>query len=166
MRNILEIIQEDLHLEQKGREWVGLCPFHQENTPSFFVNPEKGFYHCWGCEAGGDAITWLRKKRGLSFQEAAHIVGKELPMQRVKKDTPFFALARSTLALEEEYDTFQIQWVLTYARLHQIVHLPDLSSDKCKIDTLTRLLTLLDWETHLSILTRQINTTYARLLGP
>jgi hypothetical protein len=51
--------QRSVKLEKAGREHKGCCPFHSEKTPSFTVNDEKGFYHCFGCGAHGDAIRWL-----------------------------------------------------------------------------------------------------------
>ena len=57
-------------LRKKGTNWVGLCPFHDEKTPSFTVNPKTNLWHCFGCGAGGDAIGFLTKKDGLGFREA------------------------------------------------------------------------------------------------
>ncbi|MCK9543404.1 MAG: DNA primase [Novosphingobium sp.] len=60
-----------------GREYKACCPFHNEKTPSFTINDEKGFYHCFGCGAHGDAIRWMTDQRGLSFMDAV----KELAAQ-------------------------------------------------------------------------------------
>lgn len=68
--DIVELIGRTVTLRKNGRSFVGLCPFHQEKTPSFNVIPHKGIYHCFGCGEGGDAIAFLRKTRGLSFIEA------------------------------------------------------------------------------------------------
>ena len=57
-------------LKRKGTNWVGFCPFHDEKTPSFTVNPKTNLWHCFGCGAGGDAIGFLTKKEGLGFREA------------------------------------------------------------------------------------------------
>ena len=61
----------------------GCCPFHNEKTPSFYVNDEKGFYHCFGCSAHGDAIRWMTDQRGLPFidavKELAAEAGLEVP---------------------------------------------------------------------------------------
>ncbi|HKR25611.1 MAG TPA: DNA primase, partial [Allosphingosinicella sp.] len=64
------LIQRSVKLQRAGREWKACCPFHKEKTPSFYVNDEKGFYHCFGCQAHGDAIRWLTDQRGLSFMDA------------------------------------------------------------------------------------------------
>lgn len=57
-------------LEKNGDELRALCPLHDEDTPSFYVNPEKGFYYCFGCGSGGDAITLVQETQGLGFNEA------------------------------------------------------------------------------------------------
>ena len=57
-------------LARKGREYVALCPFHKEKTPSFTVNEDKGFYHCFGCAAHGNVITFVMDFAGCSFREA------------------------------------------------------------------------------------------------
>ena len=72
-----------MKLIKAGREWKACCPFHQEKTPSFTVNDEKGFYHCFGCGAHGDAIRFLTDQRGLPFMDAvkelAGKAGMEVP---------------------------------------------------------------------------------------
>ncbi len=57
-------------LTKKGSNYVGLCPFHKEKTPSFTVNPKTNLYHCFGCNAGGDVIGFVTKKEGIGFREA------------------------------------------------------------------------------------------------
>ena len=67
---ISEIVGARVSLRRKGREFEALCPFHKEKSPSFTVNDEKGFYHCFGCGAHGDAIGFLRETEGLTYKEA------------------------------------------------------------------------------------------------
>jgi DNA primase len=64
------VISPSVKLIRAGREWKACCPFHNEKTPSFTVNDEKGFYHCFGCGAHGDAIRFLTDQRGLPFMDA------------------------------------------------------------------------------------------------
>ncbi len=64
------IARYGVELDRKGREYVGLCPFHKEKTPSFTVNEDKGFYHCFGCGAHGDVITFVMDFAGCLFREA------------------------------------------------------------------------------------------------
>ena len=68
--SIVEIISAHIALRKAGRNYTGLCPFHGEKTPSFSVNEEGGFYHCFGCGAGGNAFTFLSRVEGISFPEA------------------------------------------------------------------------------------------------
>ena len=64
------VIGKRVRLVRRGRELIGLCPFHKEKTPSFTVNEEKGFFHCFGCGAHGDVIGFLMRDEGLPFPEA------------------------------------------------------------------------------------------------
>lgn len=68
--DIAEVISRHVSLVRRGRNMVGLCPFHQEKSPSFNVIPDKGIYHCFGCQAGGDVFRFLMTLEGLSFIEA------------------------------------------------------------------------------------------------
>ena len=81
--DIVELVGQWVKLKKAGENWKGLCPFHTEKTPSFTVNPKKGIFHCFGCKAGGDAFSFLRKKERLDFPEAVRVlaqrVGVELP---------------------------------------------------------------------------------------
>lgn len=77
------LVARTVKLTKAGREHKGCCPFHNEKTPSFYVNDEKGFYHCFGCSAHGDAIRWMTDQRGLPFidavKELAAAAGMDLP---------------------------------------------------------------------------------------
>lgn len=79
------LIAKTVKLQKAGREFRACCPFHQEKTPSFYVNDDKGFYHCFGCSAHGDAIRWMTDQRGLPFidavKELAQAAGMEMPEQ-------------------------------------------------------------------------------------
>ncbi len=65
--DIVAVISQFTQLKRVGQRWSGLCPFHAEKSPSFSVNPTEGLYHCFGCKASGDAITFLREKEQLDF---------------------------------------------------------------------------------------------------
>ena len=77
------VIAPSVKLIRAGREWKACCPFHNEKTPSFTVNDDKGFYHCFGCGAHGDAIRYLTDQRGMPFMDAvkelAAKAGMEVP---------------------------------------------------------------------------------------
>src|SRR3954463_5243352 len=71
------VISPSVKLLRAGREWKACCPFHNEKTPSFTVNDDKGFYHCFGCGAHGDAIRFLTDHRGMPFMDAVkELAGK------------------------------------------------------------------------------------------
>ena len=78
-----ELIGRKVKLIHKGREYTGLCPFHKEKTPSFTVNDDKGFYHCFGCGAHGDQIKYLMESEKMPFIEAveylANMAGVKMP---------------------------------------------------------------------------------------
>lgn len=80
---VSEQVGRRVRLQRRGREFTGLCPFHNEKTPSFTVNDDKRFFHCFGCGAHGDVIGWVMQTEGLSFPEAverlAELAGLPLP---------------------------------------------------------------------------------------
>ncbi len=83
--SVSEVIAPKVRLTRRGRESLGLCPFHNEKTPSFTANDDKGFYHCFGCGAHGDIITFIMETEGLNFPEAveklAGLAGLAVPRQ-------------------------------------------------------------------------------------
>lgn len=87
---IVDLVSEFVALQKKGKNFAGLCPFHQEKTPSFFVSPEKNICKCYGCGEGGNPINFLRKIKNISFEEAAielaQRAGIEIKQSKEKKD--------------------------------------------------------------------------------
>ncbi len=84
--DIVEVISAHTDLRRQGARWVGLCPFHEERTPSFSVEAQEKLYHCFGCGVGGDAIKFIEEKEGLGFAEAVELLadryGVELERER------------------------------------------------------------------------------------
>src|SRR5258708_29526896 len=75
--DIVAVISEAVpSLKKRGRRFIGLCPFHKEKTPSFNVNPDSGFYHCFGCKESGDAIAFLERVEGYAFAEAVRALAE------------------------------------------------------------------------------------------
>ena len=68
--NIVDIISEYTDLKRSGSSFKGLCPFHNEKTPSFTVDDRKQLFHCFGCGAGGDVVSFIMQKEGLSYKES------------------------------------------------------------------------------------------------
>ena len=74
--NIVDVIGEVVSLTRAGRNYIGLCPFHKEKTPSFNVIEDKQFFHCFGCGKSGDVYKFLEEYRQVSFLESVHLVAE------------------------------------------------------------------------------------------
>jgi DNA primase len=75
--NILTVVQEYVPLKKAGTSYKGNCPFHNEKTPSFHVHPDKGFFHCFGCNAGGDVFKFLELHEKVGFQDAVRMLAQK-----------------------------------------------------------------------------------------
>lgn len=107
------LIGRDVKLVRNGREYIGRCPFHAERTPSFTVVPAKGFFHCFGCGAHGDALAYLQESRGLGFMEAVEtladlagldVPGRQGPPRPHRRPEPAPMVANLTDAARAEED--------------------------------------------------------------
>ncbi|MXO64604.1 DNA primase [Altericroceibacterium endophyticum] len=103
------VIQRTTKLQRAGREWKACCPFHNENTPSFTVSDEKGFYHCFGCGAHGDAIRWMTDQRGLSFIDAVKELAAEAGLDVPQPDPREARRAEQRASLHDVMEAAQ-QW--------------------------------------------------------
>ncbi len=88
--DIYEIVSQYVSLKRAGSSYVGLCPFHNENTPSFSVSPQKGIFHCFGCGEGGNSIGFLMKIENISFHEAVKRLAERANIELPKADTRDF----------------------------------------------------------------------------
>ena len=79
--DIVDIISQYVHLKRSGRNFFGLCPFHNEKSPSFSVSPDKQIFHCFGCGVGGNVFTFLMKIEGISFIEAVQTLAERANIQ-------------------------------------------------------------------------------------
>ncbi len=79
--DIVAFVSRYVELKQAGRNWKGLCPFHNEKSPSFNVSPDRQMFHCFGCQEGGDVLGFLMKHEGLSFPEAVRTLAGELGIE-------------------------------------------------------------------------------------
>ena len=88
--DIVQVVQDYVPLKKAGNSYKGLCPFHSEKTPSFHVHRDKGFFHCFGCGAGGDVLKFLELQEKLGFQDAvrqlAQRFGVEVPEPNTERD--------------------------------------------------------------------------------
>ena len=82
-----DVVGKRLRLIRAGREFKSPCPFHNEKTPSFYVNDQKGFFHCFGCGAHGDIIGFAMRHDNLAFPEAVEQLAAEAGLQ-VPQSTP------------------------------------------------------------------------------
>ncbi|NUY39468.1 DNA primase [Wolbachia endosymbiont of Litomosoides brasiliensis] len=117
-----DIVAKKVRLTKRGDSFVGLCPFHNEKTPSFLVSNTKGSYHCFGCSAHGDMFNFISQTEGLSFKEAlerlASVVGVELPknLNVTKKNGKLL----STLNLAASWFAQKNQGVIVYLKQRKI----------------------------------------------
>lgn len=79
--DIVDIISQYVHLKRSGRNFFGLCPFHNEKSPSFSVSPDKQIFHCFGCGVGGNVFTFLTKIEGINFIEAVQTLAEKSNIQ-------------------------------------------------------------------------------------
>src|SRR5215510_8315154 len=90
--DIVDVVSRYVQLKKGGANYLGLCPFHGEKTPSFTVSPSKQFYHCFGCGAHGNAIGFLMEYSGVTYPDAirtlAESVGMEVPETRSQFHKP------------------------------------------------------------------------------
>ena len=91
--DIVDVIGSHVHLKKSGASFMGLCPFHNEKTPSFSVHPGKQVFHCFGCGEGGNVLTFLMKYENYSFQEALKVLadraGIKLPEANYSEEATF-----------------------------------------------------------------------------
>ena len=87
--DLVELVGSYVPLERKGGNWWGRCPFHHEKTPSFSVNADNQFYHCFGCGVSGDAITFIREIESVDFMDAVKILAEraKIPMPEMNLDS-------------------------------------------------------------------------------
>lgn len=104
--DISELIQSYVQLKRAGRMERGLCPFHNEKTPSFFVYPETASFYCFGCGAGGDAITFVKRIQNLDYPEAVRFLAARVGMPLPDEDDETAKLRGLILALNRESARF------------------------------------------------------------
>jgi len=106
--DIVSLVSREVSLKKRGKNWTGLCPFHDDKNPSFTVSSETGRYKCWACGEGGDCFTWVMKRRHVEFPEAMRILAAEAGVELAAHD-PQKAERRKTQsdAMEESLRFFR-----------------------------------------------------------
>lgn len=103
--DIVDIISQYVYLKRSGRNFFGLCPFHNEKSPSFSVSPDKQIFHCFGCGVGGNVFTFLSKIEGINFVEAVQTLAErsniQLPTLENNVDTAKEELKAKVLKVNE-----------------------------------------------------------------
>src|ERR1700728_4775832 len=79
--DIVALVGQSVRLKRRGKDFVGLCPFHQEKTPSFYVSPTKQYFNCYGCKANGNAIDFVMKRDRMEFIDALKLLGESLGLE-------------------------------------------------------------------------------------
>jgi DNA primase len=104
--DIVEVVSAHTDLRRQGARYVGLCPFHDERTPSFSVEPQEKLYHCFGCGVGGDVIKFVEEKDGLNFAEAVELLADRygVELEREQEDPRAEARRQRRRRLEELLD--------------------------------------------------------------
>ena len=110
--DIVDVISSYVKIQKKGANYMGLCPFHSEKSPSFSVSPSKQLFHCFGCGVGGDVIAFIRQYENYSFTEALNLLAKraniELPQvsenDRAKNDEKNIILEINKMSAKYFYD--------------------------------------------------------------
>src|SRR4051795_12075621 len=104
--DIVEVISAHTDLRRQGTRYVGLCPFHEERTPSFSVEPTEKLYHCFGCGVGGDVIKFVEEKDGLGFAEAVEVLADRygVELEREQEDPRAEAKRQQRRRLEQLLD--------------------------------------------------------------
>ncbi len=110
--DLVELVRAQVSLKKAGRSYKGLCPFHQEKTPSFHVDPEKGLWYCHGCHNGGDAFDFVMRTSNLSFMDAAEVLARragvrlershEEAVRATERDRMYTALEAATGFFREQ----------------------------------------------------------------
>jgi len=86
--DIVEVVSEHLSLDRKGKEFVGLCPFHADHKPSMYVNPAKQIFKCFACGAGGDVFKFIQLREGLTFPQAIERLAERAGIQLPQRSRP------------------------------------------------------------------------------
>jgi DNA primase len=104
--DIVEVVSAHTDLRRQGARYVGLCPFHEERTPSFSVEPQEKLYHCFGCGVGGDVIKFVEEKEGLGFAEAVELLADRygVELEREQEDPRAEARRQHRRRLEQLLD--------------------------------------------------------------
>ena len=104
--DIVELVGGYVQLKRKGRLYGGLCPFHSEKTPSFYVYPDTQSFYCFGCGAGGDAVTFTKKINSIDYVEAVKLLAQRAGMPEPTEDDKTGRLRSRILTMNKDAARF------------------------------------------------------------
>ena len=104
--DIVELVGSYVQLKRKGRLYGGLCPFHSEKTPSFYVYPDTQSFYCFGCQAAGDAISFVRKINSIDYPEAVKLLAARAGMPEPQEDDKTGRMRSRILSMNKEAARF------------------------------------------------------------
>ncbi len=102
--DIVEFIGRDIELEKRGSNYVGLCPFHEDSSPSYTVNREKKYSKCFACNTGGNVITYYQKRHNVSFKEALRVLAKEIGIELSQEKIELTNMHRINTSVKKYYE--------------------------------------------------------------
>lgn len=111
--NLVELVGRRVQLKRSGKNWTGLCPFHDDKNPSFVVSATTGYYRCWSCGEKGDAFTWVMKTQGVDFGEALKTLAQEAGVTLKNRGNPEGPSQKASQleAMEEALSYFRAQFL-------------------------------------------------------
>lgn len=118
--DLVQVINQRVPLKKAGATYKACCPFHDEKTPSFNVNPQKQFYHCFGCGASGDAIKFLMEYDGLSFTEAVESLAAQYGMEVPREKLSPKQQAQQQAKQEKQRDLYDVMHLAARFYRHQL----------------------------------------------
>ncbi|MBD3755458.1 MAG: DNA primase [Gammaproteobacteria bacterium] len=118
--DLVQVINQRVPLKKAGATYKACCPFHDEKTPSFNVNPQKQFYHCFGCGASGDAIKFLMEYDGLSFIEAVESLAAQYGMEVPREKLSPKQQAQQQAKQEKQRDLYDVMHLVAKFYRHQL----------------------------------------------
>ena len=130
--DIVELVGSYVQLKRKGRLYGGLCPFHSEKSPSFYVYPDTQSFYCFGCGAGGDAITFAKKINSIDYPEAVKMLAARAGMPEPQEDDKTGRLRSRILSMNKEAARFFhacLNSTVEEARTVSYTHLRDHETD-------------------------------------
>ncbi|MDG6777235.1 DNA primase [Thiomicrorhabdus sp. zzn3] len=118
--DLVQVINQRVPLKKAGATYKACCPFHDEKTPSFNVNPQKQFYHCFGCGASGDAIKFLMEYDGLSFVEAVEALAAQYGMEVPREKLSPKQQAQQQVKQQQQRDLYDVMHLVAKFYRHQL----------------------------------------------